>query len=399
MVRTINMAETIEESYESEVRRKIVRTKLNIQETSTKTTTTTMTTPAKLYGKDLSVYDDVDVDELLDKLTAEEISVLAKEVDPDDSFLPPSQRNSYECEKDPTGPLNRKKLIEHINKEAIETPDIPEIKPYVAGTVRGKKWIPPPQPIKEQEADEQIAIDLGDEYEHALSAASQDEIIDLAAILGFHSMMNQDQYHASLLNKGQPVGLGWDGITKASKQKIFPVDPPNMTDTAETIKKVEDDESKFIDLNWNNIKNISDEKMFHLFEALNGNTHLETLSLVNCNLADRHVEKLARAIEENGTLRVVNVETNFISPQGVVRLIKALLKKKTVEEFRAANQRSQVLGNKIEMEITQLIEKNPTILRLGLHLEYNDARHRIATHLQRNIDTKRRLSRLGATSS
>lgn len=46
-----------------------------------------MTTPAKLYGKDLSVYDDVDVDELLDKLTAEEISVLAKEVDPDVSTL------------------------------------------------------------------------------------------------------------------------------------------------------------------------------------------------------------------------------------------------------------------------------------------------------------------------
>lgn len=50
-------------------------------------------------------------------------------------------------------------------------------------------------------------------------------------------------------------------------------------------------------------------------------------------------------------------------------------------------QRSQVLGNKIEMEITALVEKNPTLLRLGLHLEYNDARHRIATHLQRNIDT------------
>lgn len=52
-------------------------------------------------------------------------------------------------------------------------------------------------------------------------------------------------------------------------------------------------------------------------------------------------------------------------------------------------QRTQILGNKIEMEITQLIEKNPTILRLGLHLEYNDARHRIATHLQRNIDTSK----------
>lgn len=50
-----------------------------------------------------------------------------------------------------------------------------------------------------------------------------------------------------------------------------------------------------------------------------------------------------------------------------------------------------MLGNKIEMEITNLVEKNPTLLRLGLHLEYNDARHRIATHLQRNVDTSKRL--------
>lgn len=53
--------------------------------------------------------------------------------------MPPSQRCSYECNKSPTGPLNRKKLIEHINKQALETPDIPELKPYVPGVVRGKK--------------------------------------------------------------------------------------------------------------------------------------------------------------------------------------------------------------------------------------------------------------------
>lgn len=35
-------------------------------------------------------------------------------------------------------------------------------------------------PIAEQEASEQIAIDLGDEYEQALTGASQEEIIDLA---------------------------------------------------------------------------------------------------------------------------------------------------------------------------------------------------------------------------
>lgn len=372
-----------------------------VTKTSSTTKTTTMTTPAKLYGKDLSEYEEIDVDELLDKLSADEINILAKEVDPDDSFLPPSQRCSYDCDKEATGPVNRKQLIEYINKQALETPDQPELKPYIPGTVRGKKWIPPAPPIKEQEASEQIAIDLGDEYEQALSSATQDEIIDLAAILGFHSMMNQDQYHASLLNKGQPVGLGWDGITKASKPKLFPMDPPNTTDPDETIQKVEDDEPKFIDLNWNNIKNISHERFEKLFSALEKNQHLETLSLANVGLTDKDAERLARVLEINDTIRVVNVETNLISPTGIVRLIKSLLKKKVVEEFRASNQRSQVLGNKIEMEITQLVEKNPTLLRLGLHLEYNDARHRIATHLQRNIDTsrKRRMGQLSRNYS
>jgi tropomodulin len=46
-----------------------------------------MTTNQKLYGKDLSAYDDVDVDTLLSQLSPEEINILAKEVDPDVSTL------------------------------------------------------------------------------------------------------------------------------------------------------------------------------------------------------------------------------------------------------------------------------------------------------------------------
>ena len=57
-------------------------------------------------------------------------------------------------------------------------------------------------------------------------------------------------------------------------------------------------------------------------------------------------------------------------------------------------QRQQTLGNKMETEITNLIEQNPTLLRLGLHLEYNDARNRVATHLQRNLDRSESLNTL-----
>lgn len=60
----------------------------------------------------------------------------------------------------------------------METPDRPELKPYIAGTIRGKKWVPPVKPMSKQE--EEIAIDLGDEYENALTHASEEELVDLA---------------------------------------------------------------------------------------------------------------------------------------------------------------------------------------------------------------------------
>lgn len=41
--------------------------------------------------------------------------------------------------------------------------------------------MPPTESLQAQkDADEQIAIDLGDEYEVALTSATQEEIIDLA---------------------------------------------------------------------------------------------------------------------------------------------------------------------------------------------------------------------------
>lgn len=50
----------------------------------------------------------------------------------------------------------------------------------MAGVVRGKKWSPPPPDATQRDADERIAIDMGDEYEQALTDATQEEIIDLA---------------------------------------------------------------------------------------------------------------------------------------------------------------------------------------------------------------------------
>ena len=78
--------------------------------------------------------------------------------------------------------------------QALNTPDIPDAVPHVPGTVRGRKWLPPPKPEPQNPLmDETIEldIDLGEEYEEALASAPTSEIVDLAGILGLHAMMNQ----------------------------------------------------------------------------------------------------------------------------------------------------------------------------------------------------------------
>lgn len=45
------------------------------------------------------------------------------------------------------------------------------------------KWVPPPPPPGTVSAEEEISIDLGDEYEQALTDATQEEIIDLAGTI------------------------------------------------------------------------------------------------------------------------------------------------------------------------------------------------------------------------
>ena len=60
---------------------------------------------------------ELDIDELVERLTPGEIQRLLDECDPDDPHIPPSMRCNYKCEKAPTGPLDRKKLQDFINEQ------------------------------------------------------------------------------------------------------------------------------------------------------------------------------------------------------------------------------------------------------------------------------------------
>lgn len=347
-----------------------------------------------LYGRDLSEYDSIPVDEILAKLSPQELEQLSNEVDPDDTLLPPSQRCKDQTSKDPTGPLNRRQLIQYLTKYAIEQEDWPENKRFEPGVKKGRVFVPK---IRSQDSKDEIPImlDLDDDSSKALNSATESDLVDLAGILGLHSMLNQDQYYASITNKSQRLGDKFESIVKSTPLKPSKIEPDNTTDPIQTTELLARNDPSLEEVNLNNIKHITRDTFKKLFESLKTNTHLKTLSLCNVGLTDGPTSKLVDALKTNKTLRTINLESNFLSGSMIRSLIEALLEQQTILEFRACNQRPQILGNRIEMDITKLVEKNDSLLRLGLNFDVPDARMRVAKHLQDNNDSLR-LTRIGA---
>lgn len=346
-----------------------------------------------LYGKDLSEYDSIPVDEILAKLSPQELEQLSNEVDPDDNLLPPSQRCKDQTTKCPTGPLNRKQLIQYLTKYAIEQEDWPENKRFESGVKKGKIFVPKVQPTEPKD-EIPIMLDLDDDSSKALNSATESDLVDLAGILGLHSMLNQDQYYASITNKSQRSGDKFESVVKSTPLKPSKIEPDNTTDPLQTTDQLAKNDPALEEANLNNIKHITRDTFKKLFESLKTNTHLKTLSLCNVGLTDGPTFKLVDALKENKTLRTINLESNFLSGSMIRSLIEALLEQQTVLEIRACNQRPQILGNRIEMDITKLVEKNSSLLRLGLNFDVPDARMRVAKHLQDNNDSIR-LTRIG----
>ena len=117
----------------------------------TKITKTTRTIPVKkkeepphqplnrlLFGKDLSEYANIPIEDLLNQLTEEELEQLGNEVDPDDPHVPPSMRCKEQTKKSATGPLDRQRLLSYLKKYAMEQEDWPENKPHEPGMKRGE---------------------------------------------------------------------------------------------------------------------------------------------------------------------------------------------------------------------------------------------------------------------
>jgi len=367
-----------------------------------------MTAPMKLYGKDLKEYDNINLDDLLSQLTDDQIKELGEElIDPDDSDVPASQRCRYNIEKEPTGPYNRKNLINFLETTAKEEKDWPEIKPFT-GEKRGKAFVPKEQAKIVIDEDEGVQT----EWDELLANATEEELVDLAAILGFHGMLNQVQYHKAYVDvapdsNASRLGLdedgeidlkkkksGFQGVAKAEELKPVKEEPPNPTQVEDTLNKVLANDPELKVVNLNNIKNLSLSKLKAFAEALKTNSHVEEFCAANTRVTDGVASVFSEALQVNKNIKRFNMESNYISASGILSLVEAVCKVEVVEELRLANQRPELLGHKTEMAIADLISENPSLIVFGIFLEIPDARVRIHDYLKRNND-RYRLRRIG----
>lgn len=344
----------------------------------------------KLYGKDLSAYDDIDVDALLLTLNPEELEELGAElIDPDDTHIPPSERCAYKTDKSPTGPYNRKHLIDFLEKSAREEKDWDEVKPF-AKEVRGTVW--KPKDKEKIQITEDGDEDVETEWDEVLQNASEEELVDLAAILGFYGMLNQVQYHQAFIEKGEAGDApgGFTGVAKCENFKTVPDEPPNTVNPDEVLKKMIDNDKTLDEVNLNNIKNIPLSTLKAIGEALKTNTTVVKMSIANTNSTDRVCRTIAEGLKSNTTLKMLNIESNYIRGEAIGDLLEAVNEKQALTEIHVANQRPQTMGVKSEQRIALLMKENMTIVKLGICVESRDARVKLQDYLQRNYDAARR---------
>ncbi|XP_042819863.1 tropomodulin-1 isoform X1 [Panthera tigris] len=288
------------------------------------------------YRRELEKYRDLDEDEILRALTEEELRTLENELDeldPDNALLPAGLRQKDQTTKAPTGPFKREELLDHLEKQAKEFKDREDLVPYT-GEKRGKVWVPkqkPMDPVLE-------SVTLEPELEEALANASDAELCDIAAILGMHTLMSNQQYYQALGSSSIVNKEGLNSVIKPTQYKPVPDEEPNSTDVEETLERIKNNDPKLEEVNLNNIRNIPIPTLKAYAEALKENSYVKKFSIVGTRSNDPVAYALAEMLKVNKVLKTLNVESNFISGAGILRLVEALPYNTSLVELKIDNQ-------------------------------------------------------------
>lgn len=334
------------------------------------------------FRKDFDKYKNINEDEILNKLSEDELKQLEnvlEELDPENALLPAGFRQKDQTTKEASGAFDREHLLAYLQKEAMEHQDREDFVPFT-GEKKGKVFIPKHMPL-EREPEERVTLEP--ELEEALASATDTELSDLATVLGVQHFSSRPQG-----NEDGSDGADLRNVVKAEKVKPTFEDPPNPTNVEESLQRIKANDPFLLDVNLNNIKNIPIPTLKDFAKSLESNTHVKCFSLAATRSNDPVAIAFADMLKGNKTLKSLNIETNFITGTGILALVEALKQNRTLTEIKIANQRQQ-LGTAVEMEIAQMLEDNSTILKFGYQFTQQGPRTRAAAAITKNNDLVR----------
>ncbi|XP_061526833.1 tropomodulin-2 [Phycodurus eques] len=335
------------------------------------------------FKKDMDKYKDLDEDEILNSLSADELKQLEtalEDMDPENALLPAGLRQKNQTTKQDTGTFDRERLLKYLEKEAVEHKDREDIVPFT-GEKKGKVFIPKQKPIETQQEN---VTKLDPELEEALCSATDTELCDLAAILGVHTLVTSNQMY-----DGTGAKESYNNVVKGEKMNPVFDEPPNPTNVEETLNRIKSNDASLTEVNLNNIKNIPVPTLKDFAKAMEKNTHVNKFSMAATRSNDPIAVAFSEALRENKTLRSLNLESNFITGAGMQSLIDSLRDNDTLTEIKIDNQRQQ-LGTNVEMEIAKMLEENNSIVKFGYHFTKQGPRSRAAAAITKNNDLVRR---------
>ena len=299
--------------------------------------------------------------------------------------------------------MNRSQLIQYLRNNALNAPTKEDVVPYIAGVKRGKPFIPKVEDLV-----------TAQEHEHDFVAAYRPittEDVTMCELLDEASL-------GELREIADILGVMYQDDCKAEDLTVYPEEElENNTCVDDIIARIEANDEVLTCVTLNNVKHINAGQWHRLFKALaEVNTNVEWLHLANCNLTDHQAPCLVRALSQNGHLRVLTLDSNMLSGSSLVKILKAVSVGQSLREIRLNNQvlaharlftssfsrffcqiaymktvlhflqqLCKRLGHQIELDIVNIIEDCPQLLRLGLSMEFRDPLNRVAGVLQRNL--------------
>ncbi|KAG9280132.1 leiomodin-2 [Astyanax mexicanus] len=379
------------------------------------------------YRRELSKYEDLDEDELLASLTAEELQELEKElvdIDPDDN-VPIGLRQKDQTAKTPTGTFSREALLKYWENETrklLEDERMGSSSPQGEEKNEKEECVtesnseesedekesaeenekskvctehkneeeeeedeeePVTEEEEEDEEDEEEDEEEEDEDEEEEEIKkAEDKEQECAPPLNLyngHSTLHPEEPLQKRRSPTDPSGLRAQDSSQASG---------NPTVVDEALEKILSNDPDTTEVNLNNLDNVSQESLIRFAEALRSNAHVRIFSLANTHADDHVAFAIAKMLRENSHITNLNIESNFISGKGILSLVQALTRNGTLTELRFHNQR-HILGGQVEMEIVKLLKENTTLLKLGYQFDLPGPRMSMTSILTRNQDRQR----------